>query len=151
MTYPRIGDDNIEKMRRYIGKEISLLEHTDSYIDPSSAPKGKAAERDDWEQYGGYPGRVEASTETIRTTLVAVVGNRKEDGLFPEYIIGKDDEGLKAYPFRTWAVSWIQSVHGANECLWSIRRGQLHDKEDKIRKISSQEFEEIKKDFIQIV
>ncbi|MDP2910340.1 MAG: hypothetical protein Q8N58_00950 [bacterium] len=151
MAYPEIEREKVERLKSFVGKEIELAEYTSEYIDPLSAPKGQAASRDDWEQYGGYPGRTLESTRFIKIILVSIFGSEKEGKLFPEYIIGKDGEGLKIYPYRTWAVSWIISVRFGDEILWNSGRGSLSDEEGKIRQISEQELEKLKKELVQIV
>lgn len=161
MAYPEIKREEIEKLKKYKNKEVTLTEWTAAYIDPLFAPRQEGASvRDDWEQYGGYPGRVEQSTSFINIILIALVGRIEEGKIVPEYIVGKDKEGLKIFPHRTWAVSWITGVFSIGqgqhlgELLWCPKRGSfkgLVEKQESIEKISSLETFLLEKKLVQIL
>jgi hypothetical protein len=107
-----LTEDEVGRLKGFVGKEVELFTHTMSHIGPIGAPTSSgAASRDDWDQYGGYPGYMPGSGSTKKIVLLAIDGFENGGKVFPTRVIGSArGKGRGSYPLKTGPISYIDAI-----------------------------------------
>lgn len=126
MQHSKISEEDISRLEEYVGHEVKLCITTCAYIDPLVAPKGAAALRDDWDQYGGYPGYEKESSKLVTMTFDAVLGYEDGGKLYATHIKGIESGKEACYPLKMGLITYVASVSGDEGILWRTdMRGRL--------------------------
>lgn len=133
--YKRLSEVDVEKLKWMIGKDVNLSIYFIPHLAESHVSRSKSPPRDDWEQYGGYPGQVPGGYEFVDLRLVEVLGFEDEGSFFPTSIVGIEKKDnipeLTHMNIKTGVISYIQSIgHGdmrvyvGNEHIISIKKDE---------------------------
>lgn len=112
-----LKEAEVKGLEALLGGKINMIVTTLEHIDPLGAPKGPAAERDDWEQYGGYPGQTPESTQRVETVLMGIKGYKEGDEVHVTHIVGEENGVQKDYALKQGEITYISAVHGPTRTI----------------------------------
>jgi len=108
--YIPLDEQKIRAFEQFLYKEVDLTLQTVPHVNQILMPTGEAASREDWEQYGGYPGHEDGSAKVDQTILAAVWGFERGCENFPVQITGINNFEEQTFPIKVDPVTYMESI-----------------------------------------